>query len=217
MIQLSTKVSVQLGGLETLSAAMARGELSGPEFAKMRIDWAARYSAFVKRRFDENSLGAGEWPALALSTVRARQGPDKRRKGKGGGSRDGVGARSSLARNRKGHLVDAGTRAISILRDSGNLRRALSIGDKGNRVNNLPMGVEYGFLAVPHVGKKAKGFGPTYAQIASWHNSGTPRMPKRLILAKPNEQTTRGMAADLSRAIAAIRRRGEQANRGGVK
>lgn len=42
--------------------------------------WAFRYRAFAQDRFDQYSKGAGDWPAHAESTLRAR------RKGKGQGT-----------------------------------------------------------------------------------------------------------------------------------
>lgn len=257
-MNLSVSVNASLPGIEAILTACKGGGLNAPEFDAMRKQWTVRYESFVRRRFDAYGRGGGDWPALALSTVEARRGPARGRKGKGGGSGGGRGARSSLARDtqRGGRLVSAGG-TVTILADTGLLRGALTVGAVGNYSGAIPNGIEFGFDGTPHAeknaaaasilsrallaesvrgGLSAKSYkrirkagiaargdairftrrarsnkSATIAQIAGWHNTGTARMPQRLILAAPDEQTARGMANDFTRAILAIGRKAAMA------
>jgi hypothetical protein len=252
---ISVSVKSALPGIEAIIGACKGNEFRAPEFDTMRKQWTDRYETFVKRRFDDFGRGGGDWPALALSTIEARRGPAKGRKGKGGGSAGGKGARTSLARDtqRGGVLVGTG-RTVTILRDTGMLRMALAVGSVGNYAGETGAGIEFGFDGTPHTSKadalnkksksafakamrattkksydKARAAGldarwgarragrrqsATIADIARWHNEGTPKMPQRLILAKPDTRTATAMANDFTRAILAIGRRAARAGGG---
>lgn len=133
----------------------------GPNpFEEWRNQAARRYSSFSVSRFNAFSRGGGDWPALALSTIRARAGAARGREGKGGGSGGGKGARSSLARDtskaakkqfgKLGALVSAAGRTVSILVDQGIIKRAVAVDGAGHRTTRLSNGIQYGFTDVPH-------------------------------------------------------------------
>lgn len=186
------------------------GNAPGP-FHDMKTRWAALYSGFAKRRFDVFSRGGGDWAPLALTTLRrkllkgVKKGRGASRKGALRGQGEGKGQTSSLARDtqRGGALVGFSGRTTSILIDRGLLRNALGIGYLGNLFETIPGGIVFGFSDAPHPpsGKKSKA--ATIGQIAAWHNFGVPpNLPKRAILARPDTQTTRGLQAALTTAIA---------------
>lgn len=151
----------------------------------------AAYAAFVQRRFVAFSRGGGGWPALAPSTVRAR------RRGRGAGH-------------------------PAILRDTGLLFMALAIGGSGNYYRPTKRGIVYGFGDSPHPRphvQRVRGRSgrsrlrrfigaagtATLRQIAGYHNDGgirPGRPPRRLILARPNEQTKEQFAGFVRRAVA---------------
>lgn len=165
-----------------------------PVIDTMLKQWAKRYEAFTRRRFNQYARGGGNWKPLALSTVKARR--------KGSGSNRAV--RSSLARDtqRGGRLVQAGG-TVSILIDTGKMQTALSIGATGNltqlRGRNT---IRYGFSNT-----KVPGSELTMQQLAGYHNQGGSsgnNPPKRVILAQPDNPTQDGMRRDLNRALNTI-------------
>ena len=136
--------------------------------------WAAIYRSFIQLRFRRFSRGGGDWPPLKLSTVRSR------RKGK----RRSRSRKSSLAMDDSGNLVDAGI-GVSILQDTGVLFDALApefIGAPGQYQDNIPYGIRVGFGGpASHPGSSV-----TIADIASYHQTGAGRLPKREILVEPD-------------------------------
>lgn len=232
-------VTVDLSRLHAITGGseFARGGgsvgSSGGAFGAMRLQWAKRYEAFARKRYNANSRGGGDgtWPALAFSTLAARtQGPNTARtRGKRVNGKMMFDPRAgyvSLARDTKrgGELVpaivlresgDNFSISANILKDSGILFNALTIGQIGNRVEAIPFGVRYGFTQAPHrprkrkKGKKAK---LTIAKLASIHHNGNPArgLPRRTILVQPDAQTLRGMANDYARAVVRASRGGAQ-------
>lgn len=112
-------------------------------------------------------------------------------------------ARSTVAARRRG----SGSGYPAILRDSGLLFMALTIGAAGNFFQRIKNGIVYGFADSPHpktfvhgvrnregkvkvrrfIGANSKA---TLRQIAGFHNEGGSRPghpPRRVILAQPNE------------------------------
>lgn len=96
--------------------------------------------------------------------------------------------------------------AVAILKDTGLLFNALLAGQPGNRINQIPGGIEIGFSNFPHA--TGKGKNPTIANLASWHHFGVPKnhLPARTILVAPNAETQTGMADDARRCINRIER-----------
>lgn len=214
----AVRVSIKIDNLQRFNAEVIKGfgGVEGPigsgPFEDMRRQWAARYSAFASKRYSTFSRGGGDWPPLALSTIRARRGPDQRRaRAKAKESkRLSLGSASSLARDTRskagreagplGRLVSAGGRRVAILVDTGLLKNAVAIGGAGNKITRTPRGLRYGFAFTPHVTGKAKGH-PTMSKIAAWHHFGLGHNPKREILVAPDAGTQSGMVADANRAI----------------
>lgn len=70
-MELETKITLNLQGLERFKAAVENGA-STPAIGRMLTQWAARYRSSMQRRFIVNSKGGGEWPALSPYTLRRR-------------------------------------------------------------------------------------------------------------------------------------------------
>jgi len=167
-------------------------------------DWRRKteriYSTFVTRRFNQFARGGGDWPALALSTIKARAGAARGRAGKGGGSGDQVGARSSLGRvttkaakkqfGPLGKLVGAAGRTVSILTDTGILRRAVGMEGAGHRTTRLANGIQYGFTDQTHGPGKFAALAQRRAALAKQISSkrtltlGTPEATRTIKAAK---------------------------------
>lgn len=133
--------------------------------------WAARYRSFAQLRFDRFSKGGGNWKPLAPSTLR------RRRKGK-----------------RKN------VRKATILRDTGTLFAALDptfTSRPGQLEKNIPFGITVGYGG-PHRHPKGR---VTIADIASFHQEGGPRLPKRELIVKPDGKTLAAMANDMVMAF----------------
>lgn len=168
---------------------------SHPAIEDMFTQWAARYSAAMIRRFNTFSRGGGDWRPLAQSTLA------KRRSGGQANFRKDRGARSQRSfaafDTRRGMLVQA-DKAYSILKDTGALFGALTIGARGNLTQRgrgtITFGIEGGL----------SGKGTTIGQIARYHQSGGGRLPKREILVQPSPSTVRAMATDSRRAAERI-------------
>lgn len=156
---------------------------SGPVRTMLR-QWGRRYLGFTKKRFVKLSRGGGGWKPLAPSTVRGRRKPR------------GKTARSKTRRT--------GGKA-AILRDTGTLVAALSVGGRGNLFKDIENGVRVGFKGgVKHPSGKA-----TIAEIAVFHNVGGKggKPPQRAILVEPDLATIRGMNRDGERAVQRLLRK----------
>ena len=148
---------------------------SGPVRQMLR-QWGRRYLGFTKKRFLKPSRGGGDWKALAPSTIRGRRKPR------------GTTARSKTRRT--------GGKA-AILRDTGTLVAALSVGGRGNMFKDIANGIRVGFQGgVKHPSGKA-----TIAEIAVFHNVGGGKVPQRAILVEPDRATIRAMEQDGVRAV----------------
>lgn len=130
-------------------------------------------------------------------------------------------AASTLRRRRKGK----GTGKAAILRDTGLLFMALTIGAAGNFLRRTRAGIVYGFGDNQHprrvvghrvktnkrTGAQTKGrrillttagaSATTLRQIAIYHQEGGPRLPRRVILAQPDAQTARQFDGMVRRAV----------------
>ena len=150
--------------------------------------WGVRYLTFTRRRYSKFSRGGGDWKSLAESTKKARRG-GKRRK-----------TRSARARTK---TTSRGTgKKFAILRDTGILLRALTIGASGNLFKRISDGIQVGFGGpAKHPGGKA-----TIADIAAFHNTGGGNLPKREILVKPDARTIRAMKASAVKYVGKVGR-----------
>lgn len=165
-------VRVDLGPLRKFEAAVGRAD--GPVRAAMK-QWAARYRGFLQERFVKFSRGGGDWKPLAESTLA------RRRKGRGS---------SRFA---------AGT--VAILRDTGTLFASLDPvfrSAPGQLEKQDSFGVDVGFGG-PQL--HPSGQGVTVADVASFHQTGGPRLPKREIVVDPDARTLAAMKTDMERAL----------------
>lgn len=206
------RITIDTSPLKRFGGAIDLSSGQSPVMSRMFDQVGAIYSAFVRRRFVANSRGGGGWAPLAAATVR------RRRKGSGSG-------------------------VPAILRDSGLLFRALTIRGPGNHYQKIPNGIVYGFGPSPHprrilvqkISKTARGGridrrGKPFAaltagkanlqQIAAWHNEGTGRLPRRVILAAPDPATIAQFNGAVRRAVTeagALAASGPGVNTGGGK
>jgi hypothetical protein len=152
--------------------------------------WGARYLAFARRRFTEQSRGGGEWPDLAPATKKARRGGGRRK------------TRSKRARTK---TTSRGTgRKFAILKDTGTLFNALTIGAPGNLFRRVNGGIRVGFGGpATHPDGDA-----TIRDIAVFHDQGD-GVPKRQIIVPPDRPTQIGMQGDTQRAVQRLGRQSE--------
>lgn len=148
---------------------------------RLRKRWRLRYLNFVRVRFLKYSRGGGDWRPLAPATIAARRRGRKR----------GVPIRVNAART-------GGSAAI--LRDTGTMFRALDIGDQSN-AKPITHGVRVGFIgrqrAATINGKNVL----TVAELASYHQNGGGRLPKRPMIVDPDRATLLGLIADARMAM----------------
>lgn len=171
------KVRLDDGNLNRLMRSLRSGmrnlSFSGP-FGAMFKQWGARYLAEQRRRYNKNSRGGGDWPPLAESTKRRRK---KARRGYG--------------RRPRQH---------SILRDTGTLFRALTIGAAGNLFKRIRSGVRVGFGGP----KRHPNGDVTIADLAEIHDRGKGRVPQRYLLYPPSQRLQAAMRRDTKRALRKI-------------
>ncbi len=199
MRKFQAMVQAGLGGGGGTGGSVTAGGASNP-FEDWRRQTERIYSTFAVRRFGQFSRSGGDWPALALSTIKARAGAARGRDGKGGGSGGGAGARSSLGRDTSkkakaefgplGKLTGAGGRTVSILVDTGILRRAVGMDGVGHRTTRLTNGIQYGFTEVSHGPGKFAALAKRRAELAKQISSkrtltlGTPEATRSIKAAK---------------------------------
>jgi hypothetical protein len=160
--------------------AQLSGKKNAPLLRAAFNQWGVRYLAETKKTFVKNSAGGGEWPPLkrrrGFSTVRTH------------GRKTGSTVNSYKRKNKGGD---------KILRDTGTLFKALSIGSPGNLYQDLKNGKRVGFG-----GPSRHPSGQfTIADIAKVHQVGGGHLPKRQILHQPSSGLIQQMLGDLSRAV----------------
>lgn len=111
---------------------------------------------------------------------------------RGGGNWAPLKASTKKARRGKGGLV-------AILRDTGTLFGALTIGSPGNVGKNIPNGYEFGFGGG---GSHPEGR-MTIVRLAEIHQKGarSRNIPARPIIVQPDSPTNRGMLIDVKKAF----------------
>lgn len=138
--------------------------------------WAMMYRSFIQLRYDRFSKGGGNWKPLSKATLAAR-----RRKGTRRRKKFKAGASTSLSMR------------PAILRDTGVMFNALSPEFRrrpGQLQKQLPSAILVGYGGPHrHPGGKA-----TIADIASFHQTGEGRLPKREIIVDPDRETLDDMA-----------------------
>jgi len=183
---MATSTRFDIDPIGKVSRDIRRGLQAGASANHVRgmlRQWGVRYLRQTEKHYDEQSRGGGDWPALKPSTVRGRR--------KGGKKRGGT----NTIRVKKA----ATGGSVAILKDTGSMRRALRRGSPGNLFQDINAGVRVGFGPVGHPGG-----GVTYQQLATWHQDGAGRLPKREIFKAPDSTTRHGMMADAKRALQRI-------------
>ncbi len=174
----SKHVKIDLRGLHKYRDTIARDLAGGGSGAVRKAfrQMAMVYRSFLQQRFDRASKGGGDWPALAPSTQARRR------------------------KARKGHK---GGRSFSILRDTGLLFGVLTpvfAGAPGAVEEMRTNGVLVGFGGP---GAYPDGHA-TIADIASFHDAGGGRLPKREIVVEPDDATLGRMSGLLQSACRTI-------------
>jgi len=180
-------VKINLAPLQELTRRLQAAPIGGAVDTMLR-NWGRRYLGFTRRRFVRYSRGGGDWPPLSPATIAQRRGPKRRRK------------------KRKTHGTATTTRGsagvVAILRDTGTLFNALTIGAPGNLFERVGKGINVGFGGPA---RHPKG-GEAIASIATKHQFGDPaqHLPQREILVEPDQATIDGFVEDAKRAVARL-------------
>jgi hypothetical protein len=170
------KVDAFLNAMRKGFVGSAAAGFGGP-IGRAIKQWGVRYLTETKRRFVKNSGGGGEWPGLKKITKRRATGTRRRK----------VDSKERKAAEKK----------VKILRDTGTLFRALSIGNPGNLFKRIRGGVRVGFGGPSkHPDGEA-----TIRDIAVFHDEGKGDLPKRQILHKPTPEFVKMMRKTLGKAI----------------
>jgi hypothetical protein len=142
--------------------------------------WGIRYLSFARRKFVENSAGGGDWPPLKIRTVYARMLKAKR-------------LHYAKKRGISGRL--------SILRDTGTLLRGLDVDSAGNLFQPHTFGIKVGYGG-SEIHPKSRS--ASIAEIASFHNTGTDKLPQRRIIWPPDDNVKSFMFRSLKEHINSI-------------
>lgn len=175
---ITATITVDLTRLKKFASAVAKHDTNNP-IGKAIKQWAVIYRGFAYRRFDKFSKGGGDWPKLAESTLEKR--------------RPGTAKKIKVS----GKAIKTG---VAILRDTGMLMNALVptfTGNPGALEKDIPFGVVVGFGGT---GKHPDGYA-SIADIASFHQVGGGRLPKREIIVDPDATVRRMMAATMQAAL----------------
>lgn len=152
-----------------------------------------RYLAFLLRRFVNSSRGGGEWPPLALKTIKARRKGVKIKKG-----------------NAEQVSIGHHFKNVAILTDTGTLRNALDINKRfvgserkisvvGSRAE-VTVGFSRSMMHPPPTDRRKDRSKPrkpgtpiTISELAAIHHYGNTErnLPARPILVKPDAMTVR--------------------------
>jgi len=148
-----------------LIAQGSRGPLR-PTFKQ----WGTRYLSWTKKLFDIKSKGGTaegvSWPKLKRVSYRRATGMNLRRTR--GGGRRGRRMQQKIRERRAAANV-------SILKDTGTLYKALSVGSPGNLFKYISEGVRVGFGGpARHESGQAK-----IRDIAVYHDTGEGKLPNK--------------------------------------
>lgn len=183
--------------------AQLNNQAEGP-ITKAFRQWGARYRAFIRERFDKFSKGGGDWAPLAESTKNQRRSGIKKptvpRRSKYKTSKAFMNAKKRYTKKKEAFKKK---RRFTILRDTGTLFAALSPtfnNAPGAIEKKVPFGIIVGYGG-SHNHPKGKA---TIADIASFHQTGNSRLPKREIIVQPSQKVIGDMIGDMDRAINTI-------------
>lgn len=193
--------------------------------------WASRWMTYIRRRFDRNSKGGGDWAPLKQSTIDRRRyskggriGPARRSAAQGysEASRARIAAQRAMnaattPKERKAAraaFVRAGKKLSSAKAKRDRVKAAgesaAILRDTGTLFRATSEGAPGNLFAPSGVKGFRAGFmptkhpsgKPTLSQIAAWHNKGAPgKYPARPILVPPDQVLGQQMMGDLDRAL----------------
>lgn len=152
---------------------LRRAALDSPEVAAAMNQVAQRFLTDMRRRFEQNSRGAGFWPDLAPVTKLRRLTKTKAQRTK-------LDRQARKEGKTRAQILEAAVSAVRlpILVDTGILRNSLTI------LNRTPRSVSIG----------------TQIEYARYHQSGI-RVPKRAIVVEPSEEVIVQAQNDVARGI----------------
>lgn len=201
-VMANLSVNPGLSALEQLEARIA-AELDarkpGPFQAGMK-QAAARYLAFIRRRYVNAARGDGTWPDLAPSTKLARARRTKAGRGR-------LKARvNKLRRLRRddGEVFGNQTRVLGrlYLRDILSGMRFEILRDTGLLLNSISTGAPGSIEVIPSPTRITVGTAIGYAQYHQYGNG----VPKREIFVQPDDTTRAAMTSAIKAgAVAAIK------------
>lgn len=182
MAEIAAVVTIDLSPMKKAQAALDNPQ--HPVIRKVYKQWAARYRAFLRERYDRLSRGGGEWPPLSEATIRRRRGYQK-----------------ALKKFLTGK-TEIFSFKTSILRDTNTMFTALQPTFKG-APGALEEDIEHG-IRVGYGGPQRykDGGAATIADIASFHQEGAGKLPKREIIVPPDNNTMEAMTRDMDRGVA---------------
>ena len=221
MIRPTVPVSVKTDGLQRLRNALKGAQ--HPALEAMFNQWVQRYSAWIRERFVSASRGDGTWQPLSAATIYARsraaitrvyklfkageitaaQRDKKLKIARRSQQRWVKQAYGKAIKGKKG-LEGLPTAGVAILRDTGVLFNALTVGAVGNVNRRKGLVAEFGIGGpAQHPGAR----GATIGRIAAYHDQGGTipgRPPQRQILWMPPSELIALMLQDAQRALKAL-------------
>lgn len=213
-------VRIELDPLEKFKSELQQG-LADPgaanEVRGAVKKWVMRYRSFAQKRFDQYSKGGGDWPPLAKATklARARRTVDRAVAYARHLTEEEAQRRIRRAKRRyqkEAAKINSGEGTYAILKDYGLLFAALSPTFReapGALEHHVPFGVEVGYggpARHPDPDGKSKN-PPTIADIAAFHQSGGPHLPRREIIVTPPQGVVNQMAGDMDLALQRVAKR----------
>jgi hypothetical protein len=196
-MHIESKVHVDLLSLNKFKDEIPRqlNGGTGPVADALKL-WAVRYRSFAQARFDIYSRGGGDWRALSAATIK------KRRKG----------TKSNVLKLKELRSKKADSTVIqpTILRDTGLLFNALApvfAEAPGAIEENIKFGVRVGYGGPQRHFLSGSKEIATIADIASFHQVGSSKLPQRKIIVDPPPYILSQMADDMVKALDVLAKR----------
>lgn len=188
-------VKLNLKGLQHLAKSFKAQEMGKSGHIRNALQLVVtRYASWVRRRFIKYSNKGGNWPDLKPATKLARARKGKRSRYKKVVSIIKTKSGKHVGRSAAGRFVKLD---YKILRDTGMLLEALSIGGPGNLLLDFPKFIRFGFDAT----KQHKGSKLSIQRLAVIHDQGLGNVPKRSILVTPPQEELDRYAKIIGRGV----------------
>lgn len=173
--------NLNLSPLRKYRESLRKEIASGTEANNLMVRFGRRYLAYLRDRFRVNRAGGGEWRPLAAGTIRATE----RKEGR-----------------------------VGILHVTGQVFNALREGQPGNLFERTRDGIRVGYggeakHVIESTGGKLRVSKLTIADIASIHNAGGSRVPRRRIIVLPDEPLRKLMHDDTKRTVERLMRQAQ--------